>query len=103
MKCPNCKKEMKKTVRYEDRIRPYESFWTEDYIVRVTRHSCKNCKIKCIQESDSYDIEWILPTEFKPSEKQVEYAKIISDNLGIDIDDLVTKQQYWAFINNHVR
>lgn len=112
MKCPNCGKEMKKSTKYVDKIRVDDGFWTETYIVKRTRYSCTECKIKCAVDSESCqdfdendydkdDIEWELPKELTPSDKQIKYAKSIGNYLGLDTDELVTKQQYWDFINTH--
>lgn len=112
MKCPNCGKEMKKTTKYVDRTRVDDGFWTETYIAKLTRYSCIECRIKCIIESESCqdfdesdydkdDIEWKLPKELKPIEKQINYAEAIGNRLGLDTNKLVTKHQYWEFINKN--
>lgn len=105
MNCPNCGKEMKLKKRYQDRTRPYDGFWTESYVAKILFYSCKDCKIKREIDSNAGIDKWTLPKEMKPTEKQIAYAEKIIKRLGLDAYEyreiLVTKQQYWKFINNH--
>lgn len=111
MNCPNCGKEMKLRKRYEDRTKPYEGFWTEDYVAKILLYRCKDCKIKREIDSDLGGDKWTLPKEMQPTEKQIAYAEKIIKQLGLDSYELwlerkngeilVTKQQYWKFINDH--
>ena len=105
MNCPNCGKEMKLKKRYQDRTRPYEGFWTESYVAKILHYSCKDCKIKREIDSDIGGDKWTLPKEMRPTEKQIAYAEKIIKRLGLDSYEyreiLVTKQQYWKFINDH--
>ena len=100
MKCPNCGKEMKQTQRYADRWEPDDGFWTRDYIARITYYNCKDCNIKRKIDSDLGIDKWTLPKEMQPSEKQIAYAEKIREARQ-DGKILVTKHQYWEFINQH--
>ena len=105
MKCPNCGKKMTETCRYRDRTEPYDGFWTRDYIARIYYYNCKDCKIKYKVDTDLCTHEWTLPKEMRPTEKQVSYAKKIIKWLRLDRYDaecdLITKHQYWEFINKN--
>jgi len=112
MKCPNCGKEMRKSTKYIDKTRVDDGFWTETYIVKRTRYSCTECKIKCTIDSESCqdfdesdydkdDMKWKLPKELTPSEKQINFANAIGTKLGLNTDELITKHQYWDFINQN--
>ena len=108
MKCPNCKKEMKKTSRFDSRsCFDEDGFGLDHAYMKVFVHKCPDCKIKF--ESDEYGgpfsiaDKWILPKEFEPSEKQIKFAESIACRLGKNIDNLVTKQQFWKFINDNTK
>lgn len=108
MKCPNCKKEMKKSSRFECRSHiDWDGFDLEHAYMKVFSYKCKDCKIKFETDEFSGDFsiedKWILPKEFEPSEKQIKYAESIANRLGLSTDKLVTKQQYWEFINKHTK
>lgn len=108
MKCPNCKKEMKKSSKFERRSCIDEDGFGLDFAyMKVFIHSCKDCKIKYREDEFggpfSVEDEWILPKKFEPSEKQITYAESIGARLGKDTSQLVTKQQYWKFINDNTK
>lgn len=106
MNCPNCNKRMKKSSKFELRNCLDEDGFGYDYAyMKVFVHECEDCKIS--YEEDEYggpfggECKWTLPEEYKPTKKQIKYAETISHTLGKDIDDLVTKSQYWQFINSN--
>ena len=112
MKCPNCHKEMIETKRYVDRWEPYDGFWTRDYVAKILYYSCKDCNIKRKIDRDLRKDEWTLPKEMQPTEKQIAYAEKIIRRLELEDDDdfwearddgeiLVTKHQFWEFINKN--
>lgn len=108
MKCPNCKKEMKKSSRFERRSRiDWDGFDLDFAYMKVFTYKCPDCKIKYNTDEFSgpfsQDDTWDLPKEFQPSEKQIKFAESIACRLGKNIDDLVTKQQYWKFINDNTK
>lgn len=97
MLCPNCHKEMK------NKCHNYYSLadWCVDYPASYhEEYSCKDCKIK--YENG----EWNLPIDMQPTEKQKKAVLYIC-NGSLDVEDnhceLVTKQQYWIFINKYMR
>ena len=108
MKCPNCNKEMKKTSKFECRSRiDWDGFDLEHAYMKVFTYTCPDCKIKYKTDEFSgpfsHDDEWVLPEEFQPSEKQINFAESIANKLGKNIDNLVTKQQFWKFINDNTK
>lgn len=108
MKCPNCKKEMKKTSKFECRSHiDWDGFDLEHAYMKVFIYTCSDCKIKYKTDEFSgpfsVEDEWILPKEFEPSEKQIKFAESIACRLGKNIDKLVTKQQFWKFINDNTK
>ena len=106
MKCPNCKKEMKNSSKFECRSRiDWDGFNLEHAYMKVFIYTCTDCKIKYNTDefSGPFSVEdkWVLPKEFQPSEKQIKFAESIASRLDKNIDDLVTKQQFWKFINDN--
>jgi len=106
MKCPNCNKKMKESSKFELRDCFDEDGFDLDFAyMKVFVNECEDCKIR--YEEDQYggpfggECKWILPEEYKPTEKQMKYAETISKTLDKDIDDLVTKFQYWKFIHDN--
>ena len=112
MKCPNCNKEMKKSSTFE--LREDEGEVDEfcglglhhNYAyMKVFIYKCNDCKIKYKEdefESIFYQPpQWKLPKDLMPSEKQIKYAKNLGYHFDISTDDLVTKKDYWNFINKY--
>lgn len=108
MKCPNCHEKMSVSYKFEKRsVIDWDGFDYDYAYMKVWIHKCKSCKIKYRQDDCSgpftEDDKWDIPKKLRPSDKQVEYAKSIACSIGVDLDDLdlVTKKQYWKFINEH--
>ena len=94
MKCPNCGKKMKPIYdRVWCQTDPDES---DEYISRFV---CKDCNITF----DDIGHTWILPTELRPTEKQLNTEKYILNRLEVDPrESPITKKQYIKFIGKYL-
>ncbi len=106
MKCPNCNNEMNKTSEFERRMcEDEDGFDFYHAYMKVFTHSCDACKIKFVKDEYrgpfSVPDKWILPAKLRPTEKQIKFAENIGRVLGLDTDELITKNQYWNFIKQN--
>lgn len=102
MKCPNCNKTMKKTYDFKQRTETEDGWFTRIFYMKVFEYTCDDCNIK--YEKDEYDDvygHWHIPEKLLPTQKQKDFADKISKRLHKDISKLITKHQYWEFINNN--
>lgn len=99
---------MKNSSKFECRSRiDWDGFDLERAYMKVFIYMCPDCEIKYktdeFNSPFSVEDKWILPNEFQPSEKQIKFAESIAGRLGKNIDNLVTKQQFWKFINDNTK
>lgn len=102
MKCPNCNKEMQKSATFEHRSYYIGDGDYLDAYMKVFHHKCAACCIGVSRDENSKEMEWTLPDNLKPTEKQVSYTTAIANRLKKDISELVTKKQYSKFISDNV-
>lgn len=99
---------MKNSSKFECRsCIDWDGFDLERAYMKVFIYTCPDCKIKYktdeINSQFSVEDKWILPKEFQPSEKQIKFAESIVCRLSKNIDNLVTKRQFWKFINDNTK
>lgn len=92
MNCPNCNKAMKEK-EYFTLDFGYGMVGEEVYN-RDVSYKCSSCKITYKND------KWIIPDEFKPTEKQEKTLLFINNRLGTYFEP-ITKHQCWEIINNN--
>lgn len=102
MNCPQCNKEMKY------KCNQYSSFSSGDepdydLLFIIESYKCKDCKIVCkIDNSNPIPkIDWIVPDEYLPTERQLNTIEFINKYLGLE-EICPTKKSAWKFINQNL-
>lgn len=94
MKCPNCRREMTSALEFKSfyHWEDEETYWYKD-----TVYKCPSCNI----EYEYKKGKWTIPTELKPTEKQINTVMFITTKLPHLSCECLTKSQCWDFIHQN--